>query len=61
MRDKNRIEPTLDLIKKIWTKYPDLRLGQLILNTVQEKDLYYIEDDKLKNLLENRYNIKGDE
>lgn len=32
MRDPKRIEPMLELIRQIWTAYPDFRLGQLIDN-----------------------------
>lgn len=57
MRDINRIDSMLNKIETVWKKYSDLRLGQLILNVVQEQDLYYIEDDKLESLIKDRYNI----
>ena len=47
MRDKNRIKPVLDQIKSIWSTFPDLRLGQLLLNTMSENELYNIEDEQL--------------
>jgi uncharacterized protein YihD (DUF1040 family) len=31
-RDPKRIPEVLDALKKIWKKYPDQRLGQLLLN-----------------------------
>lgn len=53
MRDPNRIEPMLKLIEEIWTNYPDLRLTQIIMNALKmNRDPYYIEDDKLKEALE---------
>jgi len=53
MRDPERIEPMLALIREIWTKHPDLRLTQLIMNALQiNKDPYYIEDDVLQKGLE---------
>ena len=53
MRDPNRIEPMLALIREIWYKYPDLRLTQLIMNALKsDQDPYYIEDEKLKRALE---------
>ena len=55
MRDVNRIEPTLARIGEIWKKYPDLRLGQLILNLGREEVLYYLEDKDLVEALENFY------
>ncbi len=33
MRDPNRIPRILGLIKEIWEKCPDLRLGQLLTNS----------------------------
>lgn len=47
MRDINRIEPMLQVIKQIWEKNPDLRFGQLICNIVPEEKLFCIEDDKM--------------
>ena len=53
MRDPNRIEPMLALIREIWYKYPDLRLTQLIMNALKmNQDPYYVEDEKLKKALE---------
>ena len=46
MRNPNRIEPLLSLIRNIWTANPDLRLMQLLINAVSENG-YYLEDDKL--------------
>ena len=47
MRDISRIDFVLKSIGDIWKNYPDLRLGQLLLNVVRDPMLYYIEDDKL--------------
>ncbi len=55
MRDINRIDLILDRLKILWKKYPDLRLGQLILNVLQDPALYYIEDEELIDLLEEFY------
>ena len=57
MRDKKRIPKTLKLIEKIWTKYPDLRLMQLILNCVDEGATYHTEDDELVRILKDTYEI----
>jgi len=50
-RDPKRIEPTLRLIGQLWAHYPDLRLGQLILNFLHPHcvcpELYVMEDDVL--------------
>ena len=54
MRDINRIEPMLELVRKLWIAYPDMRLGQLIQNAAvisgwKTNDVFYIEDDQLAN------------
>ena len=55
MRDPERIGPMLEVIKKIWEKYPDLRLGQLLCNAVPESLIYYIEDEALIGAIEKYY------
>lgn len=56
MRDPNRIEPTLELLWKVWLKDPDLRLGQIIVNAVRPTEpcpqIFYAEDDKVAQGLE---------
>jgi len=53
MRDPNRIEPMLQLIREVWYKTPDLRLTQLIMNALRSnQDPYYVEDERLKEALE---------
>lgn len=56
MRDKDRIGITLEELRKLWEKYPDLRLGQFLLNVINNPALYYIEDDELINRLKEFYN-----
>jgi len=58
MRDPDRIDEILELISKVWHKNPDLRLCQLIGNIFIEKDLYYVEDDRLQEALIEYYNRK---
>lgn len=43
------------LIKGIWQRNPDLRLGQLVCNVSASKDLYYWEDDVLATALRKFY------
>lgn len=70
MRDKKRIPETLDLINKIWSKYPDLRFFQLLDYLVHEYakdkqissvDVFNLEDTNfiefLKSYIEN-HNIE---
>jgi len=46
MRDEKRIPEILKELEYLWVRYPDLRLGQLIVNVVEgvKVRLYYIED-----------------
>lgn len=55
MRNTNRIDRILNEIRIIWKQYPDLRLGQLILNVIEDPALYYIEDKELVELLKQTY------
>lgn len=54
MRNPKRIPIILKEIEKYWEKYPDLRLGQIIINlntllseNTHETDLFYLEDERL--------------
>ena len=56
MRDPKRIDPILSTLRELWQRDPDIRLGQLFVNTVRPSepcpDLFYIEDgDLLKKFL----------
>ena len=55
MRNPNRIPEMIELISKVWERYPDLRLGQLIINAALPRDpcpqVFYIEDDVMKERL----------
>jgi uncharacterized protein YihD (DUF1040 family) len=48
-RDPERIEAMVVALRMLWKKYPDLRLGQLVLllapDTTSDRDIFYIEDD----------------
>ena len=55
MRDINRIDKILEELKLIWKNVPDLRLGQLLLNVLQDPALYYVEDDQLVDYLKKFY------
>ena len=55
MRDPKRINIILQELSNIWHKNPDLRLGQLICNVIQDPQLYYIEDNKLIEVLKEFY------
>lgn len=55
MRDARRIQGILQEISNIWHANPDLRLGQLICNVIQDPALYYIEDKDLIKILKDFY------
>jgi hypothetical protein len=58
MRDPERIDRILALIREIWKSSPDLRLTQLIMNALKiNNDPYYIEDDKLEHELLQLYEL----
>lgn len=58
MRNKERIPQVLKEIQNIWEQYPDLRLGQLILNVINDPAAYYIEDDALIKTLKEFYEVE---
>ena len=56
MKDLKRIKKVLKIVGKVWEQYPDLRLGQLLLNVVgPHSDLYYVSDDDLMRLTVHYY------
>lgn len=50
-RNPYRMTAILRMVNKIWTRYPDLRLGQLMLAVMKEKDLFSVEDHDLMDAL----------
>jgi len=56
MRDPERIDPVLAAVREIWMEYPDLRLGQLLVNAVRPAEpcpeLYSVEDSALVRKLQ---------
>jgi hypothetical protein len=56
MRDPERIDRVLTVVRDVWRRYPDLRLGQLIVNAVQTEEpcsqVYSVEDAALVRKLE---------
>ena len=55
MREPERIDRILNLVKRIWSRYPDLRLCQLIGNCFDAGDNYYQEDTLLEEKLKEIY------
>jgi uncharacterized protein YihD (DUF1040 family) len=52
MRDPARIDKVLNIIRKYWKTYPDLRLTQLLTNVLGTGDNFHIEDDELVKRLD---------
>jgi hypothetical protein len=54
MRDVKRIKPFLKEFEKIWSKYPDMRFGQIVkcISVHSNTDLFYIEEDSFKKLMQ---------
>ena len=54
MRDPKRIYVVINNIMHEWEKFPDLRLGQLISNSVTttNTDLFYLEDEELVKVIQ---------
>lgn len=56
-RDANRIKPFCDEFAELWSKYPDLRFGQIMSNIARyvqmayRKDIFYMEEDELMEVL----------
>ena len=58
MRRKDRIDSIINRLEDIWLEFPDLRLGQLLLNVSKDPELYYLEDETLIEKLEGFYGSK---
>jgi hypothetical protein len=56
-RDHTRINPVLAAVGQIWAEFPNMRLGQLLVNAIRpsepHSELYNIEDTVLVRKLEN--------
>lgn len=55
MRDPNRIPIILKQLEKVWSREPDLRIGQLIVSLVNPEEscskIFFFEDDQLLEAL----------
>lgn len=51
-RKCSRITPVIRKLEEVWRKFPDLRLGQLLIDCAGDKDLFNLEDDDLLEALE---------
>ena len=51
-REKGRISEVLLKLEKVWNQYPDMRLGQLLVNVCGKSDLFMVEDEELLERLQ---------
>ncbi len=57
MRDVDRIKPFCDEFAELWSRYPDLRFGQIMSNIERyvlmehKKDMYFMEEDELMEVI----------
>ena len=64
MRDPNRIYKYCHELAEIWGKVPDWRLGQFMQNmmliaTCKKKDIFYMEDDELFEMMKDYFKEHG--
>ena len=54
MRDSARIHRVLEKVERLWQRFPDWRLGQLVANMTNsdERLVFYLEDDVLEKELD---------
>lgn len=57
MRDKERIRKFLDELEVEWSKVPDWRFGQLIINVfgTSKKDPWFYEEKEMIELFQNYF------
>ena len=63
MRDISRIPRMVESLERLWIKFPDWRIGQLIENIKsfsEKEDLYYMEDDEFEKLIQDFYDTYTD-
>jgi hypothetical protein len=58
-RDPARIDVMCTALAGVWKRYPDYRLGQLIVNVSQRKDPFNLEDDAMLRALQ-AYGTEGE-
>lgn len=65
MREIERIDRILDKLDKLWHKYPDQRLGQLLENYVfgyiVPSPLFHVEDDEIEDRIDAQSNNNDEE
>lgn len=59
MRDPARIDPVCAALARVWKRYPDYRLGQLVVNVTGLNDPFNLEDDVMLRALQT-YGLEGE-
>jgi len=59
-RDPKRIPRICALLQWYWTRYPNLRLGQIVGNMAQGMPEYYVEDSIVEQALEHEKECYSD-
>ena len=57
IRTENDINIIIKKLGYIWKKYPNLRLGQLLVNFIDIANLFYIEDNNLLTRMASCYKV----
>lgn len=66
MRDPSRIDKFCNELAELWHKVPDWRFGQLMVNMDQiihihyDKDMFYIEDDDMLEIMKDYFKEQED-
>lgn len=60
MRDPQRIEVVLGMIRRYWNKHPDLRFMQLLQFALSDDDPFYVEDNVFMKRLRETYEFDPD-
>jgi len=60
MRDPNRIDEIVEVLREYWKQHPDYRLAQIVVNACQPSnpcpEVFYTEDDVLLDRLKSNPN-----
>lgn len=51
-KDEGRIGEVLSYVGKVWKQFPDMSLGQLLINVTGSSDLYSVDDEQLMERLQ---------
>lgn len=58
MKRQDEIENMCNILKEYWLTYPELRLGQLLINLAKKDDIFYITDTFFKTKIQDKLKEK---